>query len=115
MTREEWNQNYKVVLADADKYNKWANKTQTALLKNIGPRLAKLKHAFYMGCGVHYSLEQDFGRLIIALSTPWRPSGNWLNKINDDYAKSIMNQVILISLMECIVKAEKDIRRRNAT
>lgn len=110
MTHEEWRENYKVILAEADKYNIWRRKAQIRLLRDIGPRIAALSTKFYMGCGFHYSMEQKFGRLIDYLALPWQPSGNHCNKIDKDMSYSIVNQIIFKELLRQVRKAEKSVK-----
>lgn len=111
MTYDDWCKNSHIILAEAEKHNKWADKAKSFLLTNIGPRLDRLDKSGYMGCGFHYSLEQTFGRLIDGLSISWQPCSNWCNKIEDDRMKFMILKVSYESLLDSVKKAEKSVKK----
>lgn len=110
MTYENWCKNSTKILAEAEKYNKWANKAKSFLLSNIGPRLDKLSKIGYIGCGFHYSLEQTFGKLIEKLALDWQPCANWCRDIESDRMKVIGVEIGYKMLLESIQKAEKSVK-----
>jgi len=106
MTYQEWCESAKTILAQADAYNEWATKSKFYLLTDIGPRIAKLGQAGYVGCGFHYHMEQQFARLIDELAIPWQPSANHLDKVEDDSVKAILTEVLYAALLDSVVRAE---------
>jgi hypothetical protein len=106
VTYQEWCENAKTILAEADAYNAWAAEAKHYLLTDIGPRIAKLGQSGYVGCGFHYHLEQQFARLVDSLALPWQPCANHLDKIKDDSVETILTKVLYESLLESIVRAE---------
>jgi hypothetical protein len=109
MNYETWCERSKEILADAERYNAWRDKATDRLLTDYGPRIAALNKVFYMGCGFHYGLEQEFGRLIAALALPWQPCANHCKQIEDDWTNSIINKVLYRGVVRSIVRAEHSI------
>ena len=107
MTYENWCKYSAKILAEAEKYNKWADESKGFLLTKIGPKLEKLRKSGYMGCGFHYGLEQTFGRLFDKLALPWQPSANWCQNVENDRTSAIISKVIFKSLVDQVKDAEK--------
>jgi len=61
----------------------------------------------YMGCGFHYSLEQQLGGLIKELAMPVQWCANHCAKIPDDRLRLIGLQVSMMMLTQSVVEAEK--------
>ena len=110
MTYQQWCEQSKEILKEAEEVNSWRITAQHRLLTELGPRIAKLGR---MGCGFHYSMEQSFGKLIVTLSMPWQPSANWCQNVESDRDKYLIAQVIFDSLVEQIEKAEKTVFKNN--
>ena len=109
MTYENWCKQSTEILAEAEKYNKWVDRTKDFLLVNVGPRIARLGKVGYMGCGFHYALEQTFGRLIDGLTLSWQPCANWCENVERDRINAFDNQVIYRNLMKNVREAEKSV------
>jgi hypothetical protein len=109
MTYENWCLHSTAILAEAEAHNNWAEEAKEKLLTDIGPRLAKLNKSGYMGCGFHYSLEQDFGKLFGLLAICWQPSANWCKNVEDDRDKAMIARVIYKCLLDSVKKAEKSV------
>lgn len=112
MTYQQWCEQSKDILAQAEKFNKWREKAKDILLTDIGPRIANLGHSGYMGCGFHYDMEIRFGKLIAKLAFPWQPCANHCDKISDDIAGNILSQVIYEGILEDVKKAEKSVFKK---
>jgi len=112
MTYEDWCKHHKAILADADKWNRFRESAKDVLLTNIGPRIAKLGHQMYMGAGFHYSMEQQFGKLVAALALPWQPCANHAGKIEDEVASNIVTKVVYKGLLKQVKAAEKSAAAR---
>jgi hypothetical protein len=111
MTYENWCKRSTEILAEAEKYNKWADRAKDFLLIKVGPRIAKLGKEGYMGCGFHYSLEQTFGRLIDGLALNWDPCANWCKNVEEDSERGMIRRVIYRSLLNQIRKAERSVKQ----
>ncbi len=98
MTYQEWCESYKLILAEADTYNKWRKEAIHNLLMNIGPRIAAL--------GGDYSKERSFGKLIVELAVPWQPCANHCGKVEDQIAHNILTEVLYDGLLEDIEKID---------
>ena len=109
MTYETWCKNSIDIIAEAEKYNEWVNIAKANLLTRLAPRIEKLSHQGYLGCGFHYELEQRFGKLIVSMAIPWQPSANWCANVEEDRAKSIITKVIYKSLLKQVRDAEKSV------
>ena len=109
MTYKNWCKHSTFILAEADAHNKWADEAKRNLLINIGPKLAELNITGYMGCGFHYSMEQDFGKLFGLLAIGWRPSANWCRHVERDRENAMIAQVIYSSLLNQVKKAKKSV------
>lgn len=109
MTYKNWCLHSTVILAEADVHNKWAAEAKRNLLTNIGPRIAKLNETGYIGCGYHYSLEQDFGKLFGLLAIRWQPCANWCKHVERDRDKAMLAEVIYSSLIEQLTEAEESV------
>lgn len=109
MTYENWCKYSTEIIAEAEKYNKWADKAKNNLLTNIGPRIAKLGKSGYVGCGFHYAMEQTFGKLIDKLALDWQPCANWCENVEKDRMSAMISKVIYDNLLKDIKKAEKSI------
>jgi hypothetical protein len=111
MTYEDWCKNSKQILAQAKEWNEWVDEKKHYLLTNVGPRIAQLGKTGYYGCGFHYEMEGQFGKLIISMMYPWQPSANHCEKIKDQMVSNVITKVIYEGLMEQIEKAEKSVSK----
>ena len=105
MNYETWCKRSKYLLAREGLYNKWRRKAQKRLLTDIAPRIGALSEKHYMGCGFHYSLE----KLIDKLAMPMQLSANHLDEVNNQIMCALVYEVLMRSICEEVVKAEKSI------
>jgi len=112
MTYEEYcKNNSEQIHQEADEFNRWRRKSTHQLLTDIGPRIAKLCQTGYQGCGFHYGMEQQFGKLIVSLSLPWQPGGNRVGDYHDIKEKmvdNILTKVLFEGLITNVEEAEKN-------
>lgn len=114
MKYEDWCKNSTAIIDEANKFNAWAEKAKRFLLMSIGPRLAKLDKTGYKGCGFHYELEQQFGRLIEGMAISWSPCANWCCKIEGDRLKAMSVEIGYRMLLSSVSKAEKSVSNYQA-
>ena len=89
-----------------ERFKQWRDEINKDI-PNLASRVFNLRNKFYMGCGFHYSLEYDLGRII---------SG--LNNINEIYScdkhkcmiSRIGLEVAVELLYEYVKKAEESIK-----
>lgn len=110
MTYEYWCQHSKALVAESEKYDGWRQRAKLRLLTDIAPRIGKLSEAFYMGCGFHYALEQQLGKVIAELAMPVKWSANWCGKIPEDRLRLITLQVSVAFLISKVVEAEQSMK-----
>lgn len=109
MTYKNWCKHSSAILDESEEHNEWADEAKRNLLTNIGPRLAKLDKTGYMGCGFHYGLEQDFGKLFGLLAVSWQPCANWCKHVERDRENAMIARVIYRSLLSHVEEAEKSV------
>lgn len=109
LTYEQWCKHSAYYLAEAYKYNQWRVRAKARLLSDIAPRVDRLDRQFYVGCGFHYSLEQELGQLIHKLALPVQWSANHCAKIPVQETAMIWNEVSVQSLIRNVVKAERSV------
>jgi hypothetical protein len=90
VTYDTWLQLGKFYKEQAEQYNQWAAEAKRNLLNNIGPIVAQKND---------YRLETEYGKLIAYLALPWKPSANHLDKIENDLANTVTNEVIYEGLL----------------
>ena len=98
---------------EAEKYNNWRKKVKARILSNIAPRINRLSRKLYMGCGFHYAMEQQLGKVIIDLSMPIQWCANHCDKIPDDRFKMINNRISVEMLIASVAEAEKSVKNKH--
>lgn len=109
MTYQEWCNNSKRIIEEADAFNQWRIAAKHNLLTNIGPELVKLEQSGYNGHGFHYGLEHTFGNLIVSLSLPWQPSANYCDRVEDQMHTNLITKVLYEDLLESVKNAHASI------
>ena len=101
-------------MTDAEKYDmeqkrdrvyyQWANK-QLDIIPELASRVFALRSKLYMGCGVHYSMEQNLGNVISRLNN------------HDYYDTSVKNmmwrtctEIKLKMLITSVARAEASVK-----
>ena len=113
-TYEMWRERSASLLAEAEKYNMWRGRAKLRLLMDVAPRIGILSTQFYMGCGFHYALEQELGKLIGNLSIPVQWCANHCAKIPEQQLKMMWNQISVADLIKRVGKAEKSVSKAAA-
>ena len=86
------------------------NMIQETLMTNLAPRIYRLAHRHYSGCGFHYGLEQQLGSMIKHLAVYHSPGNTTMNdypKIQDIIADTIITDVLFEELCEKVIEAEE--------
>jgi hypothetical protein len=109
MTPEEKSAELKHYIAHAKEFNEWQDKAKDRLLTEIGPRIAKLNKTGYLGCGFHYGMEQSFGRLIVDMAIPLRPTMNDFDVCNVNMCSAILREVLYDDLVKRVEESEKTV------
>ena len=117
MTYEYWCEHSKELLAEAEKYNGWRERAKHRLLTVWAPRIGRLGKRFYLGCGFHYAMDKDLGRLLIELAMPVQWSANWCENIPEQRLRMICDEVCVKDLKRRVRAAERSAeswtRKRN--
>lgn len=106
MTYEQWCADSKALLKECETYNKWARRTMHRVLTDLAPRIGALKGKMYNGCGFHYALEGQLGKLIGFLAEPHQWSASHCGKIPNDRINMITTQVVAEGLFKDVAEAE---------
>lgn len=88
----------------------FADMAREMLMTNLAPRIYKLSKSFYMGCGFHYSLEQQLGACIKALALATgadQINGNSLDYFDKYISEHIMNEICVTELCQQVIDAER--------
>jgi hypothetical protein len=110
MDYQTWCKRSRYLLYETDKFNAWRERTKYRLLTDVSPRIGKLSRSFYMGCGFHYYMEEQLGKLLSKLSMPIQWSANHCDKIENDQIKMIVMEVAASELIRSVVRAERSIK-----
>ena len=83
---------------------------QETLMTNLAPRIYRLSHRHYSGCGFHYGLEQQLGKMIDGLAvfhTPTNVNMNIYPQMQNIIADTIITDVLFEELCEKVIEAER--------
>ena len=95
------------LLAREPEINRWRERALRKLLTDAAPRLAVLSNTFYAGCGFHYGMLNQLGKLIYELSVSFQPCMNWVDKNWEEYHVYQVRKIVASGLFKDIRKAEK--------
>jgi hypothetical protein len=107
MTYEQWCEHAPALLKECETYNKWRDRTMTAVLTNLAPRIAALRNVMYSGCGFHYAKEQTLGSVITDLAKHYQWCANHCAKIPNERVDMIITRVKVEGLFKDIAEAEE--------
>lgn len=85
-------------------------KMKKHLMTNLAPRIYALSKKGYMGCGFHYDMEQQLGKMINKFAIGHRVSNLTMNsypEIQNIHADIIISEVIYKELCKNVKKAER--------
>ncbi len=86
----------KLGIEAAKEHREWRNRVAKEL-PDLGRRVFELRDGGWVGCGFHYDMERNYGRLIMMVNDRVNPM--------EDYTPSV-DQVNYNALVESVLKAE---------
>lgn len=83
-------------------FRRWADRAKRRLLTVTAQDIDWLSRQHYSGCGFHYDMERQLGKLLIELSIP--------NK-HTDIGMQVIYEVLCFCLNQSVAKAKASVRK----